>query len=48
MKDFVIKVVIIGGIAFFAWKGYQAYVKADAATEQNRRQSSTTDDLIDR
>lgn len=48
MKDFIIKAVIVGVLAFFAWKGYQAYLKGSATTEQNRQQTSVTEDLLER
>ena len=48
MKDFIIKVVIIGIVIFFAWKGYEALNKGREATRANQEQSGEAEDMLNR
>ena len=48
MKDFIIKLVIIVIVAFFAWKGYEAFNKGRTATSATREQSGQAEEMLER
>lgn len=48
MKDFIIKVVIIGILAFFAWKGYETLSKGQAARIASQEQSGAAEEMLNR